>query len=240
MNSPIRRFAPVLPLLLAPLAGCATVSPPPSVMALGGASQGPVGGTAVTAFGAGAVGVFIEPSLGGGARVAHRLSDSLAVGVDGVAGARVGNGGQAVPQTLFAGRAHVQVNPGGSANLALTFGGGGGATDNGLGYVTADAGARVSGRFSGGFFEPFAGAVLALSVPASTPADASRDEGNDRRFLPTAYAGIDGGFALHPSERLSVSLDLLVLGGYSAANNAFLIVPSAGVRYAFGGEAADR
>lgn len=240
MNNLHRRSGLPLLLLLAPLAGCATVSPPPAVMALEGASQGPVGGTAVTAFGALAGGVFINGSVGGGARVSHRLSDAVALGVDGIAGAVVDpSTEQAAPRRLFAGRAHVQVNPGGSEHLALTFGAGGGASDNRLAYVTADAGARISRRWADGVFEPYAGAVAALSVPTSTPDAAVRAE-NDRRFLPTAYVGLDLGVALHPTERLDVALDLLLLGGYSAANSALVMAPSLGVRYAFGGEVRRR
>lgn len=57
MNAARARLATSLPLLLA---GCAMVSPPPSVMALEGASQTPVGSTSVTAFGALSGGVFID------------------------------------------------------------------------------------------------------------------------------------------------------------------------------------
>ena len=236
-----RRSSPALLLLLSPLAGCATVSPPPAMMALEGATAGPVHRTSVTAFGAAASGVFIRESLGGGARVAHRLSDAVAVGVDGVAGAVLDPSPEpAAPRRLLAGRAHVQVNPGGSEHLALTFGAGGGATDNRLAYVTVDGGARVSARWARGFFEPYVGAVVALSVPTGTPGGATRDEGNDRRFLPTAYGGIDGGFVLHPTERLALALDVLIVEGYSAANTALLVTPSAGVRYAFGGDVARR
>ncbi|MDB4929508.1 MAG: hypothetical protein JWM10_1992 [Myxococcaceae bacterium] len=223
--------------LLAPLAGCATISPPPAAMALEGASQGPVGATAVTVFGGASAGVFLTESVGGGARVAHRISDTVAVGVDGVAGAAVDHGGEQVaPRRIFMGRGHLQVNPGASRGLALTFGVGGGASDNSLSYVTVDAGARISRRWYEGFFEPYVGGLVALSVPTATPDGATRDGGNDRRILPTAYVGIDAGIALHPTARLDVAFDLLTMLGYSASSNAFIMTPTLGVRYAFGGD----
>jgi hypothetical protein len=234
---------PVFSLLLGlgPLAGCATVSPPPSVMALEGASQGPVGATSVTAFGGAAGGVFINGALGGGARLAHRVSDTVALGVDGIAGAAVAPSDvSAAPRSLFAGRLHAQVNPGASRNFALTFGAGGGGSNNGLSYATVDAGARISRRWSDGFFEPYVGAVVALSVPTATPDGATREPEYDRRFLTTVYLGLDGGIVLHPTERLDVALDVLIIGGYSASNNPFLISPTVGLRYAFGGEVGRR
>lgn len=240
MNTSSRAFR-VLPLLFAPLMGCATVSPPPATMALEGASQSPVGSTAVTAFGGVAGGVFINGSAGGGARVAHRFSDTIAVGLDGVAGAVVDPSEvQSAPRRLYAGRAHVQVNPAASRHVALTFGVGGGASNNQLSYATLDAGARLSRRWFDGFFEPYVGGVVALSVPTATPAGATREVEYDRRFLPTAYLGLDAGLVLHPTERLDLALDLLILGGYSESNNALLMSPSLGVRYAFGGEVARR
>lgn len=241
MNPSKLRAGLSLLVALAPLAGCATVSPPPAVMALEGASQGPVGGTAVTAFGGASAGVFLNGSVGGGARVAHRFSDTVAVGVDGVAGAVADPSEQQVaPRRLFMGRGHVQVNPGASQHLALTFGAGGGASNNGLSYVTVDAGARLSRRWFNGLFEPYVGGLVALSVPTATPDGAVRDGGADRRILTTAYLGLDAGIALHPTERLDVALDLLVWGGYSASSNALIMTPTLGVRYAFGGETARR
>jgi hypothetical protein len=241
MKHPKHPLALPLVLALAPLSGCATVSPPPAVMALGGASQGPAHATSVTAFGGAAGGVFINGSLGGGVRVAHRISDTVEVGVDGMAGAVVDPSEERVaPRVLAAGRAHLQVNPGASEHVALTFGLGAGASDNRLAYGTVDAGARVSRRWANGVFEPYVGGVLALSVPAATPAAAVRDPENDRRMLATMYFGVDAGVALHPTERLDVALDLLFLGGYSAANTAVIMTPSLGVRYAFGGEVRRR
>ena len=55
--------------------------------------------------------------------------------------------------------------------------------------MTVDGGARVSARWARGFFEPFVGAVVALSVATTTPAGAIRDDEHDRRFLPTAFRG---------------------------------------------------
>ncbi len=224
-------------LLLAPLAGCATVSPPPSLMGLGGASQGPIGGTAVTAFGGVMGGPFIEPSLGGGARIAHRLSDSVAMGVDGIAGATPNPSSvQASPRTLYAGRLHAQINPGGTESTALTFGLGGGGSNNALSYGTIDVGLRTSWRPGSGVFEPYAGAAVALSVPFAVPAGAELTGDGDRRFLTTAYLAVNGGFAVHASERFDVLLDVPVFLGYSASNNAFIVAPTVGLRYAFGGE----
>ncbi|TAK30382.1 MAG: hypothetical protein EPO40_08315 [Myxococcaceae bacterium] len=241
MNTSKRRLAPSLLLALAPLAGCATVSPPPSAMALEGASQGPVGGTSVTAFGAAAGGVFVSGSLGGGARIAHRLSNTTAIGVEGIAGSVVDPGDTPVaPRQLYAGRLHVQVNPGASEHVAMTLGVGLGATNNSLSYSTLDAGVRFSHRWFDGFFEPYVGGVVALSVPGATPDGATRSADGDRRFMATGYLGLDGGFVLHATERLDVALDVLILGGYSASADSLLIAPSAGVRYAFGGETARR
>jgi|GEM_PF-1436636 len=241
MNTSKRRLAPSLLLALAPLAGCATVSPPPSAMALEGASQGPVGGTSVTAFGAAAGGVFVSGSLGGGARIAHRLSNTTAIGVEGIAGSVVDPGDTPVaPRQLYAGRLHVQVNPNASEHVAMTLGVGLGATNNSLSYSTLDAGVRFSHRWFDGFFEPYVGGVVALSVPGATPDGATRSADGDRRFMATGYLGLDGGFVLHATERLDVALDVLILGGYSASADSLLIAPSAGVRYAFGGEIARR
>jgi hypothetical protein len=241
MNTTKRLPGLALLALLAPLAGCATISPPPATMALEGASQGPVGSTAVTVFGGASAGVFLNSAVGGGARVAHRFSDTVAVGVDGVAGAVVDPSGEQVsPRRIFMGRGHLQVNPGASRHLALTFGVGGGASNNSLSYVTVDAGARISRRWFDGFFEPYVGGLVAMSVPTATPDGSVRDGGNDRRILPTAYLGIDAGIALHPTERLDVAFDLLTSLGYSASSNAFIMTPTLGVRYAFGGEAAPR
>jgi hypothetical protein len=227
--------------LLAPLAGCATVSPPPATMALEGASQGPVGSTAVTAFGGASAGVFLNGSAGGGARVAHRFSDTVAVGLEGAAGAVVDpSAEQVAPRQIYMGRGQLQVNPDASRHLALTFGIGGGASNNQLSYVTVDAGARVSGRWCDGFFEPYVGGVLALSAPTATPDASARDGGNDRRILSTAYLGLDLGIAVHPTERLDVAIDLLTMLGYSASSNAVLVTPTVGVRYAFGGVVARR
>lgn len=236
MNTSKRSFGSAL-LLLAPLAGCVTVTPPPSLMGLGGASQGPVGGTAVTAFGGVMGGVFIQPSLGGGARIAHRLSDSVAIGVDGIAGAVTDPSSvQAAPRTLYAGRLHAQVNPGGTERTALTFGVGGGGSNNALSYGTVDVGFRSSWRPGSGVFEPYVGAAVALSVPFAVPAGAEVTGDGDRRFLTTAYLVANGGFAVHASERFDVLLDVPVFLGYSASNNAFIVAPTVGLRYAFGGE----
>ncbi len=237
MNTSKRALGSAL-MLLAPLAGCATVTPPPSLMGLGGASQGPVGGTAVTAFGGVMGGVFIEPSLGGGARIAHRLSDSVALGVDGIAGATTNPSSvQAAPRALYAGRLHAQINPGGTDRTALTFGLGGGGSNNALSFGTIDVGVRTSWRPGSGVFEPYVGAAVALSVPFAVPAGSEiTTEGNDRRFLTTAYLAANGGFAVHASERFDVLFDVPVFLGYSASNNAFIIAPTVGLRYAFGGE----
>lgn len=210
-------------------------------MALEGASQGPVGATSVTAFGAAAGGVFINGSLGGGARIAHRLSRTTALGVEGIAGAVVDPSDTPVaPRQLYAGRLHVQVNPDASEHVAVTFGAGLGATNNSLSYGTVDAGVRFSRRWFDGYFEPYVGGLVALSVPTATPEGATRNADADRRFLATGYLGLDGGFVVHATERLDLALDVLLLGGYSASNNSLLIAPSAGVRYAFGGETARR
>lgn len=226
---------------LAPLAGCATATPPPSLLAMGGASQGPVGATSVTAFGGLAGGVFVEPSLGGGARLSHRVSDTIAFGAEGVAGGVASASTvQAAPRALYAGRLHVQVNPEASERTAFTFGLGGGGSDNGLAYGTVDAGFRTSWRPGSGFFEPYVGAAVALSVPAATPDGATRDAENDRRFLTTAYLALDAGLSMHATERLDVLVDVPLFLGYSASNNAFLLVPTLGVRYAFGGEVRPR
>jgi len=240
MNISKRSMGVVL-FVLAPLAGCATVTPPPSMMALEGASQGPVGATSVTAFGGLAGGVYVQPGLGGGARIGHRLSDSVALGVDGVAGGVLYPADFAgPPRTIYSGRLHAQINPNGSEHLAMSFGLGGGGSNNGLAYGTIDAGIRTSGRWANGFFEPFIGGALALSVPAATPEGATREArpgaNYDRRFLTTFYFGLDGGFVLHPSDRFDVVLDVPILIGYSASASTLLLVPTVGIRYAFGGE----
>lgn len=233
-----KRSTGLVLFVLAPLAGCATVTPPPSMMALGGASHGPVGATAVTAFGGVMGGVFIQPSLGGGARVAHRLSDTVAIGVDGVAGAVTDPSTvQAAPRTLYAGRLHAQVNPGGTERTALTFGLGGGGSNNALSYGTIDVGFRSSWRPGSGVFEPYVGAAVALSVPFAVPAGAEvTADGDDRRFLTTAYVVANGGLAVHATERFDVLFDVPIFLGYSASNNAFIVAPTVGLRYAFGGE----
>ncbi|MFO0603737.1 MAG: hypothetical protein U0324_11215 [Polyangiales bacterium] len=242
MNLNTPRLALVALASLAPLAGCATVTPPPPVMALEGASRGAAGGTSVTAFGGANAGVFLESALGGGARVAHRVSDEVSLGVEGVAGAVIdSNGDPASPRRLFAGRAHVQLNPGASEHLALTLGFGGGGANNDLGYVTADVGARVSTRVARGVLEPYAGAVLAGSVPVSAPAEAvQRVEGGDHRYAATAYAGLDLGLVVRATERLDVAFDVLLLGGVSASNNALMATPTLGLRYNFGAPRAAR
>lgn len=228
-------------IVFAPLAGCATVTPPPSLVAMGGASQGPVGATSVTAFGGLAGGVFVEPSLGGGARLSHRLSDTIALGAEGVAGGvAAASSVEAAPRVLYAGRLHVQVNPEASERTAFTFGLGGGGSNNGLAYGTADAGFRTSWRPGSGFFEPYVGAAVALSVPAATPDGATREGGNDRRFLTTVYLALDAGLSMHATERLDVLVDVPLFLGYSASSNGVLFVPTLGVRYAFGGEVRRR
>lgn len=236
MNKHTHRLALVALASLSPLSGCATVTPPPPVMALEGASHGPAGSTSVTAFGGANAGVFLESALGGGARVAHRVSEDVSVGVEGVAGAVVdSNGDAASPRRLFAGRAHVQLNPRGSQRLALTLGVGGGGANNDLGYVTTDLGVRVSTRVAHGVIEPYAGAVIAGSVPLSTPAAAvQRVEGGDHRYTPTGYLGVDLGVVVHATERLDLALDVLLLGGVSASNNAMMATPTIGLRYNFG------
>lgn len=204
-------------------------------MAMGGASPTPTGSTALTVFGGLAGGVFIEGSVGGGARVQHRLAPSLALGVDGLAGAAIAKPGDVTPRSLFAGRAHLQLNPAASENLAVTFGVGGGGTNNSLGYVTADVSARVSGRFANRAIEPYVAGLAALSVPVETPPGAVMEGGNDRRFLTTAYAGLNAGLMVHTSTRSALYLDLPIFLGFSAANNAILFAPNVGFRYAFGG-----
>lgn len=239
MNTP-RAFALSL-LGLAPLAGCATVTPPPSMMAMGGASQGPIGATSVTAFGGLAGGVFVEPALGGGARISHRLNDRVALGVDGVAGGVVDPSSvQASPRTLYAGRLHAQVNPGGSEHLALAFGVGGGGSNNGLSYGTVDASVRGSWRPGSGVVEPYVGGGVALSVPMQTPDGATREVEYDRRFLTTAYLAASAGLVVHATERFDLIVDAPVFLGYSASSNGFLVAPTVGLRYAFGGEARGR
>lgn len=242
MTKHTHRFALVALASLASLTGCATVTPPPPVMALEGASHGPAGSTSVTAFGGANAGVFLESALGGGARLAHHVSEEVSVGVEGVVGAVVdSNGDPASPRRLFAGRAHVQLNPGGSEHLALTLGVGGGGANNDLGYITTDVGARVSTRVVHGVLEPYAGAVIAGSVAISTPAEAvQRTDGGDHRYTPTGYIGLDVGMVVHATERLDVAFDFLLLGGVSASNNALMGTPTIGLRYNFGELRASR
>ncbi len=219
-------------------AACSTVSPPPPSMALACASQAPTGSTALAAFGGTSGGTFIGQGLGGGARVEHRLSPTVALGATGVAGAVVDRNvddGPEIPSSLYAGRVHAQVNPGGSQHLALVMGVGGGATNNALSFVSVDAGARLGRRFLDGRFEPFAGATVALSVPTQTPDGAVRAT-NDRRFLTTLWLGAEVGAVWHFDPRLDAGAGVQMLYGYSAANDAALLIPTAHVRYAFGGE----
>lgn len=240
MNTRPTHLALVL-VAMAPLAGCATVSPPPAAMALEGASQTPVGSTSITGFGGLAGGVWIDGAAGGGARLAHRFSREISAGVDGVAGGTLqANHEQAAPRALYAGRAHLQANPEGSEHIAFTVGGGGGVGDNRLAYVTVDASVRVSGRVVHRMLEPYVAGVVSLSVPTDVPSGAILDGGTDRRILTTFWGGIDAGLVYHPTPRLDLVVDVLALGGYSAANNTLLLVPTAGLRYAFGGDATTR
>ena len=245
MNKHTHRFALVALVALASLAslsGCATVTPPPSVMALEGASHSPAGTTSVTAYGGASAGVFVNGALGGGARLSHRVSQEVSVGIEGMAGAVVDPSDEpASPRTLFAGRAHVQLNPGASEHLALTLGVGGGGANNDLGYITTDLGARVSTRVAHRVLEPYAAVIVAGSVPISTPAAAvQRTDGGDHRYTPTGYIGADVGLVVHATERLDVALDFLLLGGVSASNNVVMGTPTVGLRYNFGDLTAAR
>ncbi len=74
MNKHTPRLALASVVALSALSGCATVTPPPTVMALEGASRGPAGSTAVTAYGGVNGGVFLSSGVGGGARFSHRVS----------------------------------------------------------------------------------------------------------------------------------------------------------------------
>lgn len=218
-------------------AACSTVTPPPPTMALAGASQAPTGSTALAGFAGTSGGTFIGQGLGGGARVEHRLSPAVALGATGVAGAvvdRNADDGPAIPSSLYAGRVHAQVNPGGAEGLALVLGVGGGATNNALSFVSVDAGARVGRRFLDGRLEPYAGLTVALSVPTQTPDGAVRAE-NDRRFLTTLWVGGEVGAVWHVDTRLDAGAGVQLLGAYSAAHDAALLIPTAHVRYAFGG-----
>lgn len=230
------------------LAGCSTITPPPAAMALQGASE-PVHSTSITAFGGAAAGALLDSSVGGGLRVSHRFSRSFSAGVDGVAGARVltesflTSAEVNPPTALYAGRAHLQYNLRGSQHLAFVVGLGGGALDDGLAYLTADVGVRVSGRFVRGLVEPCIGGVVAVSgpvampplVPYVTPTGEATGEYVGRTYQPTVFAGLDPALVLHPAPRVDLALDVLVLAGRSGPNGVLLVVPTVGVRYRFGG-----
>jgi hypothetical protein len=227
------------------------MSPMPAVMSLAGASE-PAHSTSVTAFGGVATGSGTNAAGGGGLRVSHRLSRDLSLGADGVGGATFANATGPAPlaphvsRALYAGRAHLQYNPRGTEHLAFTLGLGGGGLTDGLGYLTADVGARVSGRFIRGLVEPFVGGVVALSgtvvlpQPTTTTSDTGEltfSSSTNPSHRQTLFAAVDAGLVLHAADRVDIAVDLLLVFGetFGVESRDVLAVPTVGARYRFGG-----
>lgn len=199
------------------------------MLAMGGAPTS-TGSTALSVFAGHTAGVFVDGALGGGARVEHRLSPVVALGADALGRGALPDKSPLHPRSLFAGRANVQLNPLRSETLALTFGAGGGGTNNQLMYLTADVSVRVSARFPRRPAEGYLAGLAAVSVPVERPRDTDTND-----YSSTLYLGVTTGALWHLGARSDVFVELPLLFGFSAHDAAFLWAPTVGFRYVFGG-----
>jgi hypothetical protein len=108
---------------------------------------------------------------------------------------------------------------------AATFGAGAGVADNGLRYLTVDAGLRVSS--GGGTVDVYAQPTLALSIPLARGRPIHGQPPPRTTFFWGATAGLIG-FA---DDRFGGSLDFALLRGDSADDDAALLFASGGASY---------
>lgn len=199
-------------------AGCAVVTPPPMVMLHDPVVNAARGGGSLAITGGLAGGVFINESLGAQAQGSFQVTDGLSVEASGGGGARLsGEGGRNIPTALGFGRVGLRHRAPGRDWLTLRAGLGGGASDTDLGYATADVGASI-GRTYGGWFRPYAGLALALSVPVGPGAGVIEDTSDPARrtaFGTTFWCGGGVGATARLGERVELGLEGTLLGGAS-------------------------
>lgn len=221
--------------------GCAVVNPPPMLMlhepvvnsARGGVSVGGVGGVAG--------GVFLDSAAGGQGVAAVQVTDDLGVEASGGAGTRLyagGEGAQNVPSTVGFGRVGVRYHAPRRDWLSVRAGlGGGGAASTGLVYGTADVGASV-GRTFGGWFRPYGGLGLALSVPVRPGPDVQPDRNDPsktRAIGTTFWANVNLGASMRVVDRLELGVEGTLFGGMSVVGeNALAASVTGSLRWTFG------
>ncbi len=107
---------------------------------------------------------------------------------------------------------------------AASFGVGAGLVDNGLAYLTLDAGMRVSS--GDGTADVYVQPVVALSIPMTggRPID-------DSRPRTTFYWGASMGMLGFADRDFGGSFDVTALSGHSTADDAFLMMISGGASY---------
>jgi hypothetical protein len=213
---------------------CSVVTPPPMMARHGSAMPAAVGEGDLTMIGIGASGAFVDPVAGGELRGVSQVTDNLAVGA-GLGGAYrlpTEDSDDDPPDLALGGRIIALYNPGGLKWMRVVGGTGGGLTDTGLAYATADVGAL----FSWTFFDrltPYGGPAVAVSIPVTRGAAMS---GAVRPGV-TGWAGGMVGVEYRLSDKLYTSVEGSILEGWSTNGEAAgIFVGSVGLRYRFDAE----
>lgn len=220
--------------------GCAVVTPPPMLMLHEPVTRSAPRGGSVAVVGGFAGGVFQDNSAGGLGVASVQVTPAWRVEASGGVGARLfhhGEGSENVPSVLGFGRVGARHRAPGRDWLSLGAGVGGGGASTGLAYGTLDVGVSV-GRTFGGWFRPYTGLSLALSVPLQSGAFVLEDRNDPTTrtaFGTTFWIGGNAGASMRVAERLELGVEGTLFGGMSAVGeNAFAGAVTASLRYAFG------